>query len=164
LVASKLGRMGLIAAPFAGNVPLFDLLAADESGISIPIQVKAVNGPSWQYSADTFLEIKHVKGKQFFHGKKLLLNPDLICIYIFLHEEEQSDEFFIFRLRDLQEITLKNYFGHSKSRVRPKNPTTTHCALYPKDIEKFRNKWDLIKKSFQPCDISKKSRPASRKQ
>jgi len=30
LVAAKLGRMGYVAAPFAGNVPLFDLLAATQ--------------------------------------------------------------------------------------------------------------------------------------
>ena len=58
LVAAKLGRMGYVAAPFAGNVPLFDLLAADERGFTIPIQVKAINGISWQYHADDFLKIE----------------------------------------------------------------------------------------------------------
>jgi hypothetical protein len=47
LVAAELGRQGYIAAPFAGNVPLYDLLAADTRGFSIPIQVKAINGGSW---------------------------------------------------------------------------------------------------------------------
>ena len=58
LVAAELGRRGLIAAPFAGNVPLFDLLAADEHGNSIPIQVKAINGPSWQFRITQFLEVR----------------------------------------------------------------------------------------------------------
>ena len=40
LVAAKLGRMGYLAAPFAGNVPMFDLLAADESGFTIPFKSK----------------------------------------------------------------------------------------------------------------------------
>jgi hypothetical protein len=60
LVAAKLGRLGYIASPFAGNVPLFDLLAADLRGYSIPVQVKAINGPSWQFKADTYLEIEIV--------------------------------------------------------------------------------------------------------
>jgi hypothetical protein len=38
--------MSYVATPFAGNVPLFDLLAADQRGSSIPIQVKAINGAS----------------------------------------------------------------------------------------------------------------------
>jgi hypothetical protein len=141
--------MGYIAAPFAGNVPLFDLLAADERGFSIPIQVKAINGPSWQYRADTFVKIKHVHKSQYFLGKTLLPNPDLICIYVFLHKDAQPDEFFIFRLRELQDLTVKNYFPNGRSRVRPKNSTSTHCAVCPKEIESFRDNWGLIRKSFE---------------
>jgi hypothetical protein len=90
LVASKLGRMGYIAAPFAGNVPLFDILAANERGFSIPIQVKAINeGSSWQYQADTFLKIDLVGKTQVLRGKKSLLNPNLICIYVLLHPDER---------------------------------------------------------------------------
>jgi hypothetical protein len=46
LVAAELGRRGYVATPFAGNVPMFDLLAADIRGYAIPIQVKAIKGPS----------------------------------------------------------------------------------------------------------------------
>ena len=99
LIAAKLGRMGCVASPFAGNVPLFDILAADASGHSIPIQVKAINGPSWQYQADTFLEIELIDNLQHVRGKKPLLNPNLVCIYILLNPNER-DEFYIFRLRD----------------------------------------------------------------
>ena len=42
LVAAKLGRLGFVAAPFAGNVPLFDLLAADVRGYSVPIELPSV--------------------------------------------------------------------------------------------------------------------------
>ena len=48
LVAAELGRMRFIATPFAGNVPNFDLLVANEAGTAIPVEVKAINGPSWQ--------------------------------------------------------------------------------------------------------------------
>ncbi|MDQ3494957.1 MAG: hypothetical protein M3485_05365 [Pseudomonadota bacterium] len=144
LVAAKLGRMGYIAAPFAGNVPLFDLVAADASGFTIPIQVKAINGPSWQYKADAFLEIELIDGFQHVRGKKALLNPALVCIYILLAPEEHKDEYFIFSLQDLQEHTFAIY----KSRKRPKNPTTTHCAVWPKDLAHFRDNWDLLEQSF----------------
>jgi len=36
LVAAELERMGYIAAPFAGNGPMYDLLAADGRGYAIP--------------------------------------------------------------------------------------------------------------------------------
>ncbi len=139
LVAAKLGRMGYVAAPFAGNVPLFDLLAADPRGFTIPIQVKTINGPSWQYDASDFLEIEIIDDFQHVRGKKPLLNPDLVCIYIFLHPDER-DEFYIFSLRDLQQHTFEVY----KSRKRPKNPTSTHCAVFPRHLQPFRDNWKLI--------------------
>ena len=40
LVTAELGRLGIIAAPFAGNVPDIDVLAY-ANGKSVPIQVKA---------------------------------------------------------------------------------------------------------------------------
>jgi len=41
LVCAELGRRGLIATPFSGNVPTFDVLATDEQCLTVPIQVKA---------------------------------------------------------------------------------------------------------------------------
>ena len=144
LVAAKLGRMGYIATPFAGNVPHFDLLAADEAGFTIPVQVKAINGASWQYKADAFLEIEIVDGYQHVRGKKKLLNPDLVCIYIVLASDEREDQFFVFTLAHLQKHTASIY----KSRRRPKNPASTHCAVYPKDLAGFRDNWELIAQMF----------------
>jgi hypothetical protein len=145
LVAAKLGRMGYVASPFAGNVPLFDILAADRHGHAVPIQVKAINkGSSWQYKADTFLDIKHVGDVQKVRGKKCLTIPDLIRIYILLRHDG-TDEFYIFCLCDLQEITFMLY----KSRKRPKNPKSTHCAVWPKHLQDFRDDdLRLITKSF----------------
>jgi hypothetical protein len=144
LVTAKLGRMGYIAAPFAGNVPTFDLVAADEGGFTVPIQVKAINGPSWQYKADAFLKIEIIDEFQHVRGMKQLLNPSLVCIYVLLAAEEHEDEFFIFTLKDLQEHTFAVY----KSRKRPKNPSSTHCAVWPKDLASFHNNWGLLKQSF----------------
>ena len=41
LVCAELGKRGLIATPFSGNVPAFDVLAADDLCRTVPIQVKA---------------------------------------------------------------------------------------------------------------------------
>lgn len=90
LVAAKLGRLGYVAAPFAGNVPLFDLLAADVRGYAIPIQVKTINGVSWQFSADTFLDIEVVDGVQNVKGKKQLINLGLICVFVLLSKDDKD--------------------------------------------------------------------------
>ena len=84
LVVAELGRRGLIAAPFAGNVPLFDLLVADKSGHSIPVQVKAINGGSWQFNIQQFLRVEVDDGRQNELGNVRLTMPDLICILVLL--------------------------------------------------------------------------------
>ena len=143
LVAAKLGRLGYIAAPFAGNVPLFDLLAADPRGFSVPIQVKAINGYAWQLRADAFLEIEIVDDVQYVKGKKKLQNPNLLCIFVLLGKDEK-DVFYIFQLKDLQKHVFKNYKGGH----RPKNPKSMHCAVWPKDLEQFRENWGLVASQF----------------
>jgi len=144
LVAAKLGRLGYIATPFTGNVPDFDLLIADGQGCSIPIQVKAINGGSWQFNISKFLEIEIIDDVQYVRGKQKLVNPNLICIFVQLAADEK-DDFFIFQLKDLQEYFSKSYKGGR----RTKNPLSLHCPIIPKDPEKFRDNWSLIDKSLK---------------
>jgi hypothetical protein len=143
LVVAKLGRLGVIATPFAGNVPDFDLLASDLSGHSFPVQVKAINGFSWQFSATKFLDIEFVGDKQIVRGKKKLTNPTLICVLVLLDSNE-NDKFFIMKLKNLQDYFFKNY----KGGVRPKNPKSTHCAIQPKELKKYEDNWKLIMNNF----------------
>ena len=144
LVVAKLGRMGYIATPFAGNVPNFDLLIANNDGSSMPIQVKAINGPAWQFDIGTFLLIEMDGDNQVVKGKRKLVNPDLICIFVLLSPDE-NDQYFILQMKDLQNYFSKTY----KSRHRPKNPTSMHCAIWPKDINKYKDNWGIIKEAFE---------------
>lgn len=114
----------------------------------MPIQVKAINSGTWQYRADSLLEIEHVGKVQRYRGNRALLNPQLICVYVFL-QENGADEFYIFRLRDLQKITLTNYFWGRKTRTRPRNAKSTHAAVSPKDLARFRDNWKLIVDTFR---------------
>jgi len=139
LVAAELGRRGLIAAPFAGNVPLFDLLAADEHGNLIPIQVKAINGPSWQFRITQFLEVRVQDGIQHVRGKVDLPAPDLVCIFVLLGKTGK-DAFYIFRHRNLQDHFAKTYKGGR----RPRNPDSMHCALWPPDLEPHKDRWEVV--------------------
>ncbi|MEW5892736.1 MAG: hypothetical protein AB1697_06330 [Pseudomonadota bacterium] len=143
LVAAKLGRLGLFATPFAGNVPDFDLVVANASGQSSLIQVKAINGPSWQFNASTFLNIEMVGNEQVVKGKKKLNTPNLVCIFVRLRENE-ADEFYVFRAKDLQAEIVKTY----KGGVRPKNPKSMHCAVWPKQLSKYRDNWSLVLESL----------------
>lgn len=145
LVAAKLGRLGYVATPFAGNVPLIDILAADTRGYAIPIQVKAIYGPSWQFRADAFLDIELTESAQTIRGPRKLINPDLLCILVLLGNDEGAESYFVMRLSDLQEHFFRTYTG-----VRPKNPHSLHCAIWPADVEKYRDNWDLLRGQFPP--------------
>lgn len=143
LVAAELGRRGYVATPFSGNVPMFDLLAADLHGRAVPIQVKAIKGPSWQFRADTFLTIEIIDDEQIIRGKTALPMPNLLCIFVLL-KSAGTDEFYIFHLRDLQDFFAEIYKGGR----RPKNPQSMHCAVWPKDLERFRDNWALVESSL----------------
>lgn len=143
LVVAKLGRLGIIATPFAGNVPNFDLLASDLSGHSLPIQVKAINGFAYQFSATAFLDIEFDGNNQIVRGKKKLSNPDLIYVLVLLTPDE-NDKFFIMKVKDLQNHFFKIY----KGGIRSKNPKSTHCAIWPKELTKYQDNWELITNHF----------------
>lgn len=143
LVAAELGRRKFIAAPFAGNVPLFDLLAASEHGQSIPVQVKTSNGYSWHLNVDQHLEIEMDGQKQVVKGKKILPNPRLICVYVML-SESGKDDFYVLTLSDVQEIAFREY----KSRIRPKNPDSKHFAMYAEWLAAFKDNWSLLDREF----------------
>jgi hypothetical protein len=138
LVAAELGRKGLIATPFAGNVPQFDLLVATEDGRAMPIQVKAINGPSWQFNAASFLQIDMKGGFQTVLGPRTDLYRDLVCVFVLLRSAG-SDEFFTLTVADLQGLLQAQYKGGR----RPKNPESTHCALWPRRIEVYRG-WKCL--------------------
>jgi hypothetical protein len=144
LVAAELGRKSVIATPFAGNVPMFDLLAVELQGRAIPVQAKAIRGASWQFNAKSYLEIRFEGEVQFVDRYARGTTPELLCIFVVLKGAGQ-DEFYIFQLRDLQEIMTQKY-SRPGGRIRPINPQSTHCAIWPKDLEKFRNNWPLVEK------------------
>lgn len=70
-------------------------------------------------------------------------NPDLVCILVLLGNGEK-DIFYVLQLRDLQE----HFFEHYKGGRRPRNPESMHCAIWPKDLEHFRDNWQLVEKQF----------------
>ncbi|MFO1158503.1 MAG: hypothetical protein U1E60_06665 [Reyranellaceae bacterium] len=144
LVAAELGRRQFIAAPFAGNVPLFDLLAASEHGHAVPVQVKTSNGYSWHLNVDQHLEIEMDGQMQVVKGKKSLPNPRLICVYVMLNANIK-DDFYILLLSDVQHIAFREY----KTRIRPKNPTSKHFAMYPEWLQDFKDNWSLLDRELE---------------
>ena len=140
LVVAELGRRGYVAAPYAWNVPLYDVLAANIRGQAIPIQVKAINGGSWQFDAKHYLNIENANGEQVIQGAKRLPNPKLLCIFVLLNGRGK-DEFYLFHLSFLSKYTKRVYRPRGRSS---KNPKSTHCAISPKDLIRYTENWKLL--------------------
>ena len=57
LVAAELCRRNLVATPFSGNVPHYDIIASSERGGHLATQVKAINGPNWQFTTAKLVDV-----------------------------------------------------------------------------------------------------------
>lgn len=53
LGVAEICRRGMIATTFTGSVPHYDIVASAEASRSALVQVKAINGPSWQFCLAT---------------------------------------------------------------------------------------------------------------
>ncbi|THF85781.1 hypothetical protein E7T09_14700 [Deinococcus sp. KSM4-11] len=128
-------------------MPAFDVLAADEEGRTLPIQVKASNSEQWRSSADLWLELSVSKGKQRSRGFKAITHPQLIYVFISLKSNSSSnDRFFILDKTVLQKILAESYITYMEERawVRPRNPKSFDCRLSISQIEAFEDNWKLI--------------------
>jgi len=149
LVTAELARRGVIATPFSGNVPDFDILAF-QNGTSTPIQVKSTKDGNIQVSNVTkdYLTIEFEGDRQIVKGKKEMpqWKKDLIFIVVFIGENLGEDRFYICRNSDIQEIIFRNYNSWLQQHgdIRPINPRTTHCAYNEQDLSDFKDNWILF--------------------
>lgn len=144
LVTAELGRRGIIATPFSGNVPDIDILAF-ANGISGHIQVKAINQDSWQFDIRKFLYVTLTERGQIVKGANPHLDRKIICVFVSLGAELGQDKFYIFKQGWLQDYFTQNY----KGRKPPKNIESFHCAIWERDMRRHLGKWRLITNRFK---------------
>jgi hypothetical protein len=149
LVTAELGRREILASPFAGNVPLIDILACNK-GKAIPLQVKAIRGGDWQFTINKFVEVK-VENEIQILGEKLTPNiPRLLCVFVLLSTDYGKDKFFIFEWEQLQDIAESKYrvWLVAKGGRRPRNQEALHCGISPNDLAEFEGNWNIIADRF----------------
>jgi hypothetical protein len=147
-------RLDCIATPFASNVPIFDVLVTDEALTTIPVQVKAASGGSWQFNAEKFLEIEFDESSetQRVVGPLALADPDLVHAFVWIGNSERLEvRFFILKTSEFQAVLgrahqrwLDKHEGH-----RPRNWRSTHCSVHLGDLEPFEDDWATIAARFQ---------------
>lgn len=143
LVTAELGRRGIIATPFAGNVPDIDILAY-ANGITGHIQVKAIKGTSWQFDIRKFLEVDLLKRRQRVNGLNPTLDRKILCIFVALGEGLGDDDFYVFHWGWLQDHFHRIY----KGRKEPKNINSFHCAIWKREMQDHKDRWDVVDKQF----------------
>ena len=145
LVVAELGRRGIIATAFAGNVPEIDILAYKDKR-SIPIQVKALKVGSLRTRADYYLNI-HFDGRtQTVLGKREDINRDLTFIIVKVGERLGEDVFYICDQGIIQDLVLKGHSSFLKKHggIRPRKPSSFDCSVDLKDLDSARDAWELI--------------------
>ena len=134
LVCAQLGKLNLIATPFSGNVPTFDVLATDEMCMTVPIQVKSSRSGNWPTDARIWMNITFdaATGTQKTLGPTVIENPDLIYVCVAIAAPGELDRFFILTKRDLQAVCIQNYsrWMDGISWKRPRSPESYDCRWW----------------------------------
>jgi hypothetical protein len=151
LVAAELSRRGMIATTFTGNVPHYDIIASDETGRHVSVQVKASRGTSWQFGNIThYCDITFDGKRQIVGDAKACPVRGLIIIFVKI-EEDGSDRFYVLPWQRLQYLLIKHHkaYLHKHDGVRPKRWDSLHAAISEKTLDPYRNKWDTIEKKLK---------------
>lgn len=165
LVAAELCRLNLLATPFAGNVPHYDIIASGQSGGHLAVQVKAINGSSWQFNIQKFADVQlcNEKNEQSKDGKRQIVGqhhpepfPGLMCVLVVLKKRpEDRDRFFVLGWKELQDIVVRAHEGWLLKHggrlpdgrvwgIRPRKPDSFHVSIGIKHVEPFENQWPKI--------------------
>jgi len=158
IVVAELGRQGIVATSFSGNVPDIDILAY-ANGKSVPLQVKAQTTGSPGVDATKYLNIQIDGKKQMVKSKTKDIDRDLIFVMVKVGEQYGEDEFFVFKQGVVQDLVNTNYrrFLKMHNGVRPRNPNTTHCSYYVEDLVPYKDNWKLVKDALGMQNSSRRS-------
>ncbi|MGY6550226.1 MAG: hypothetical protein ACXIU7_14655 [Roseinatronobacter sp.] len=145
LVIAELGRRGIVATAFAGNVPDIDLLAYRD-GRTIALQVKSVRAGSVSFDAKRYMGIAFDGDRQIITDTAPALDAALIFVFVSIGQRSGEDRFFILEQGALQNLVQTNHAAWLANHggIRPKNPQSTHTAVALTQLDQYRDNWALI--------------------
>jgi hypothetical protein len=151
LVAAELSRRGLIATTFTGNVPHYDIIASNEAGKHVSVQVKASRGSSWQFGDITrFCEISFIGKRQIVRKPKPCPVRGLIMVFVRIMPN-RSDRYYILpwrRLRDLVVSGHKAYLARHNG-MRAEKWDSLHGAISERTLRPYKDRWQTVEKSLR---------------
>jgi len=149
LIVSELGRRGIVATTFAGNVPDIDILAY-KNNKSIPLQIKSLASGSLRTNAKKYLNIELKGKKQIIKSLNDNVDRNLIFIIILIGKKLGEDKFYIVKQGIIQDLVYNehNNFLKKHNGVRPRRFDSFDCSVHLKDLESYENNWSLIENKF----------------
>jgi hypothetical protein len=151
LVAAELSRRGYIATTFTGNVPDYDIIASNEKGKHVSVQVKASSGSSWQFGdVSRFFEISY-KGKRQIVGRPKKCPVQRLVVVFVAIGAKGDDRFYVLtwrKLRDTLRMGHQAYLaGHGGKR--PQKWDSLHAAIQEKHLTPHLNRWNVVKQCLK---------------
>jgi len=154
LVAAELSRRGYIATTFTGNVPYYDIIAVDDCGGHVVVQVKAIASQSWQFNATDFADIVMQGKQQIVRCAREEPYPNLMCVLVQVARADSGtqDRFYVLPWRDLCRVMVEGHKQYLAKHggIRPRRPESMHQQLHPSQIKAWEGKWETLKKSVRP--------------
>jgi hypothetical protein len=151
LVAAELCRRGLIATTFTGNVPHYDIVASDEQGRHVSVQVKTIRGGSWQFGdVSKFFEVRFDGQNQLTGIAKTSPVKRLVVVFVMLGKQG-ADKFYVVTWEKVRDIMRKGHEAYIAKHggKRPKKWDSLHGSLIESQVEEFKNRWDIIEKNLR---------------
>jgi hypothetical protein len=148
LVAAELSRRGYIATTFTGNVPDYDIIASNEKGKHVSVQVKASRGASWQFGdISRYCQISFKGRRQIVGRPKRCPVQRLVVVFVVIGAK-RKDRFYILAWTALRNLLIKH---HKKMLAkhggkRPKKWDSLHCAILENVLTRHLDRWDVVKK------------------
>jgi hypothetical protein len=145
LVAAEMARRGMLAAVLSGNTPMFDLVATDSQGRTVPVQVKAIRRGSWQFNIGQFANVEF-RGTRQIVGALRPCPKNLVCVLVVAGGKYGEDAFFVLPMRTVQKLLVRHHRRYLAKfdGTRPKNPRSLHTALGIEQVAEYRDNWKLI--------------------
>lgn len=151
LVAAELSRRGLIATTFTGNVPHYDIIASNERGKLVSVQVKASRGLSWQFGDITrFCEISFKDKRQIVGRPKPCPVQRLVVVFVVIGANGE-DRYYILTWRTLRDLIIKGHKAYLARRngMRAEKWDSLHSAITEKTLKPHKDKWEIIERKLR---------------
>lgn len=152
LVAAELSRRGLVATTFTGNVPEYDIVASDETGRHVSVQVKAGRGDSWQFGDITRYCDLSFKGHRQVVGKpKPCPVRRLVVVFVRLGGEDRDDRFYILPWVRVRDLLVRHHTTYLKKHgsVRPVRWDSLHSAIQEETLRPYRDRWQTVTRNLR---------------